>query len=438
MPPKKRAPSTNPKKKQANKRTIYAFGMHNGDVERFDDINEAKVFELEMKSIITEKRTFHSDAAFNAYVKSYKGSAKSTTPLKSNVPVVDSKLSPKDQQKLQKCLDKIADRRDTDAVEIGWKTTSRATVVGLIIRWLTAQREKDWRFKGEHVVPALVNYTEEFLAASAIVQFALTQLDYGPSRDMNGPPDQAEVKKWSSPKSKREMEFPVMTVYTHFKLPNKKYPKNYTAEKEADYINEQCRTIGKEIIERMKTTTFAACFESSTNNENIWRAISDKTNPNKNYLTFLYNAKVRVQKITTFNRYLVRGSSDILQTLLYESSRGKPSKYAITESDVAGDSANEEGIREVPDEEDDNEEDEEKNEDDEEADEAAKDADAIEEDDDNEEGSANADDDDNNDPDNATVQEAIDANAEDEDKENNDDDEARANTRNTAKRHKSA
>jgi len=332
MPPKSKARKTQAKTSPSEKKqplTIVSYILSNGGIETFRDKKDAKLFEKENELLIDDKRIFKSEDAFQAFKENHD----TTTPTKTSnndLSLEEMKVSPKEASKLKEALDRIETSRPSDSLTFYWRTSTRAQKVVILIRFLNAEGQDDWRMKAEALVSAIKNHAASFKIRNATVNNALMNMDIVTKRDPNGAPDQAATKEWKSPTTQKISYFKFKLAYTWFTLP--KTPPNkkkWSQGLEETFIKETCRDIGQAIINKLHANTFVVCFKSAINNDKIWSAITDQNNPGKHYMTFVKHAKVRVEEIENFNRLVVKEDAAKLVTIIYESGRGLPMKYEV-------------------------------------------------------------------------------------------------------------
>ena len=99
-----------------------------------------------------------------------------------------------------------------------------------------------------------------------------------------------------------------------------------TTADETVFIENVCKEIGKGIIHIMLQEYFKPAYEAAIHRESVWKAISDPTNPNKQYWNWAENATVRALQCDSLNRHLVMSEATELVGLLYESNQ-KTAKY---------------------------------------------------------------------------------------------------------------
>jgi len=326
----------NGKKPPANKPIIWAYCMQNGDLKVYRRKGSATTYFKQYSDLITESREFKTEDEFNVYKLNHESTKEVEKGLAADKLKSPTKgayeMDAKTKSKIELATRQIEDRRPADAIQLLYKTTSDAYCAIVIIRFMTPQNVEDWRFKCEHVANAIKSHAEFWKIKNKLINNALCNMAYATKRDLTGDPDTPATKEWTSPRTNKTSFFPYYVAYTTIALPEKN-KKDYTPGKEDAYLRETVNLLGKAIQAKMSQDTFAACFQTAIDNANIWAAITDPTNPLKNYRSFIKKAKIKVERIDNFNHFVIKDDAATMMEILYNSSRGKEPKYKIDDPD---------------------------------------------------------------------------------------------------------
>lgn len=225
--------------------------------------------------------------------------------------------SPEDEAKLRQVLERIEEQRSGDCLEVHYKTTSKAKIAIIVLRFKNAEKKDEWKIKPNHFAIAIRSCIDVFPHSNPVVNAALSTLDYGIMRDPSKGPHEAVVDEWKSPKGKM-WYFTNFVVHGYIDLPVKDLG---STEEENTYIQTNCKEIGKALLQIAQEEYFKPMYEHAIGKPGAWNAITDPTNANKQYWMWAKSAAVRAFKCDNLNKHLVSNDATDLVGKLYESNQ---------------------------------------------------------------------------------------------------------------------
>lgn len=312
----------------------WAFEMKNsGKEEYFDNIEEAKEFQATFSDIISNTRKYSKRVQWNARKKEFASvkrlvvrspSVKNTTP--------DKPITPKDREKQQRVLDLIAMDRPSNTIYVYVKTTIRSKLAVAIIEFIDKNGDPIWCVKGQHQCISLKNFGRIFKQENKTVQQALTNLEYGKTRDPSGDPYKAKVNVWKSP-GKEQREYDLFTMYTFFDIPIKMLD---SLQEEAAYLLDMGKEIGEQFKQIILSDIYSTCLEQAVNSPTMWSSMTKPRN-GPNWKDYVQSCIVKVSECTNVNSHLVLEESNAIVTRLYDSNLPKRKYDTAVEQDPTDD-----------------------------------------------------------------------------------------------------
>lgn len=329
------------KKKDVLNLKYWAFEMKGtGKEEYFDDIQEAKEFQISFGDIIEKTRKFSTKPQWVARKKEFLTLKKAVphTPVMRGINKTEqNKISPKDRAKQQKVIDLIAMDRPSNTFHVYVKSTPRSKLAVAIIEFIDKNGDPIWCVKGQHQCISLKNFGKIFKQESKQIQQALTNLEYGKTRDPTGDPYTPKVNIWTSP-GKETRQYDLFTMYTFFEIPVNILT---SFDDEAQFLKDMGKEIGEQFKGIMLSDIYGTCLEQAINSPGMWSSMNKPRN-GPNWREYVQSCVVKVHDCSNVNTHLVLDDSNSIITKLYESNMPKRKYGKLLKKNSKGDSDDEE------------------------------------------------------------------------------------------------